>query len=196
MCGPQGSYYYLMYTPKASPSSSHTHHYQTDTLCIRINFRCVYLCMCVGVVSFSTALFPGHSMFSMLTLQCYQKFGFCPNIQIIQCENYLIQIILAVFSYKANIFARIFFINLRISGHKMLAALTLKPTAVLNWIQRMIQFHVRNLHSTNSHNVYLWRNWRSLPEKHVFQIEIIFSIRCIRLSMVLPHIHMSTHLNY
>ena len=55
---------FLMYTPKASPS--HTHHYKTDTLCIRINFRCVYLCMCVGVVSFSIALFPGHSIF-----QCY-----------------------------------------------------------------------------------------------------------------------------
>ena len=153
----------------------------------------MYVC---GSSQFQYSLVSRPLHISMLSLQCYQKFGFCPNIQIIQCENYLTQIIFAVCSYKANIFARIFFINLRISGHKMLAALTLKPTAVLNWIQRMIQFHVRNLHSTNSHNVYLWRNWRSLPEKHVFQIEIIFSIRCIRLSMVLPHIHMSTHLNY
>ena len=162
MCGPQGSYYYLMYTPKAFPS--HTHHYQTDTLCIRINFRCVYLCMCVGVVSFSTALFPGHSMFSMLTLQCYQKFGFCPNIQIIQCENYLIQIILAAYSHKANIFARIFFIKLRISGHKILAALTLKPTSVLNvWSNLMQEICILRILIT-----YIYGAIDNLYQKNVF----------------------------
>jgi hypothetical protein len=46
---------------------------------------------------------------------------------------------------------------------------------VIYRIQRMIQCNVWNQHSTKCHNVYMWNDWRPLPEKRAFfKIEIIF----------------------
>ena len=52
----------------------------------------------------------------------------------------------------------------------------------------MIQFNVRNKHFTNSHNMYIWSDWRPLSEKCAFfKIKSTsFIIQCsIRLSTVL-----------
>ena len=85
---------------------------------------------------------------------------------------------MAAYSHKANIFARIFFIKLRISGHKILAALTLKPTSVLNvWSNLMQEICILRILIT-----YIYGAIDNLYQKNVFfKLKLFFSIHCIRL---------------
>jgi hypothetical protein len=56
---------------------------------------------------------------------------------------------------------------------------------IVNRIQRMIHFNVRNQHFANYHNVYIWSDWRPLSESARFsKLKKIFCIRCIRLTTV------------